>query len=110
MAWPGLPHSPRTYCHGDLIVEHVNHQVETDGLLPVNVRVSYGQFLAVSPPDLHSVGLARPEALADEEEEVVTVDGSVRLEEEVTDEQVCPVGCVTGTREPRVLDIRQPTK
>ena len=77
MAWPGLPHSPRTYCHGDLIVEHVDNQVETDCLLPVNVRVSNGKLLAVSPPDLHSVALAGAKSLPDKEEEVVTVDGSV---------------------------------
>ena len=74
----GLLDSPRTYCHGDLVVEHVNHQVQTDGLLPVYVRVSYWKLLAVSPPDLHGVALPpRPHRLPDEEEEVVTVDGSV---------------------------------
>ena len=55
----------------------MDHQVQTDSLLPVNVRVSYGKLLAVSPPDLHSVALARSQSLPDKEEEVVTVDGSV---------------------------------
>ena len=55
----------------------MNHQVQTDSLLPVNVRVSYGKLLAVSPPDLHGVAVARTQRLPDKEEEVVTVDGSV---------------------------------
>ena len=69
--------SPRTYCHGNLIIEHVNHQVQTHGLLPVNVRVSYGKLLAISPPDLHGVSLTRAQALPNKEQEVVAVDGSV---------------------------------
>ena len=108
--WSSLDHlqvvgrSPRTYCHGDLIVEHVDNQVETDCLLPVNVRVSYGKLLAISPPDLHGVSLTRAQALPNKEQEVVAVDGSVWLEEEVADEEICPVRCVAGAAEPGVLN------
>ena len=77
------------------------HEVETDSLLPVYVRVANGKFLAVPPPDLHTVARRQ---FPHEEEKVVTVDGSVRLEEEVADKEICPVCRVTRTGEPRVLD------
>ena len=51
--------SPRAYCHSDLVIEHVYHEVEADSLLPVNVRIAYGQLLAVPPPHLHKVALTR---------------------------------------------------
>lgn len=76
------------------------HEVETDSLLPVYVRVANGKFLAVPPPDLHTVARRQ---FPHEEEKVVTVDGSVRLEEEVADKQVSPVGGAAGTGEARVL-------
>ena len=50
---------PRAYCHGDLVIEHVYHEVEADSFLPVYVRVAYGQLLAVPPPHLHQVTLSR---------------------------------------------------
>ena len=77
------------------------HEVETDSLLPVYVRVANGKFLAVPPPDLHTVARRQ---FPHEEEKVVTVDGSVRLEEEVADEEICPVRCVAGAAEPGVLN------
>ena len=101
-ALSGLLNSPRTYCHGDLVVKHVNHQVQTDGLLPVYIRVSYRQLLAVPPPDLDQVALVRTE-LPDKEEEVIAVDASVGLKEEMANKQICPVGCVAGTRKSRIL-------
>ena len=49
---------PRAYCHRDFVIEHVYHEVETDRLLPVDIRISYGQLLAVTPPNLHKVALS----------------------------------------------------
>ena len=104
---------PRAYCHSDFVIEHVYHEVEADSLLPVNVRIAYGQLLAVPPPHLHKVALTRallPETqsfsvkderknitdLPDKEEKVIAVNAPVRLKEEVSDEEVCPVGRVPG--------------
>ena len=50
--------SPGTDGHGDLVVEQVDDEVEADRLLPVDVRVSDGELLAVPPPHLHQVTLA----------------------------------------------------
>ena len=36
----------------------MDDEVEADGLLPVDVRVSDGELLAVPPPHLHQVTLA----------------------------------------------------
>ena len=47
--------------------------------------------------------LAADLPLADKEEEVITVDSSICLEEEVSNEQVCPVGGVVRDCKARVL-------
>ena len=44
--------------------------------------------------------------LPDKEEKVIAVKAPVRLKEEVSDEEVCPVSCVPGAREPGVLKIQ----
>ena len=41
--------------------------------------------------------------LPDKEEEVITVNAPVRLKEEVSDEEVCPVSCIPCAGEPGVL-------
>ena len=43
--------------------------------------------------------------LPDKEEEVIAVQAPVRLKEEVSDEEVCPVSRVPSARKPRVLQI-----
>ena len=48
--------------------------------------------------------LAADLPLADKEEEVITVDSSICLEEEVSNEQVCPVGGVVRDCKARVLN------
>ena len=93
---------PCTNCHCYFVIKHVNNEVETDRLLPVDVRIANGQLLAVPPPDLDQVALVRTE-LPDKEEEVIAVDASVGLKEEMANKQICPVGCVAGTRKSRIL-------
>ena len=43
--------------------------------------------------------------LPDKEEKVIAVKAPVRLKEEVSDEEICPVSCVPGAREPGVLQM-----
>ena len=117
----------------------MDHEVEADGLLPVDVGIANGELLAVAPPHLHQVALAgallpeqmrrvktgdfllirtinhslstslvqglRMKQIPDKEEQVVAVYAPIRLEEEVSDEQICPVGCVAGAGEPGVLTV-----
>ena len=44
--------------------------------------------------------------IPDKEEQVVAVYAPIRLEEEVSDKQICPVGCVAGAGEPGVLTVK----
>ena len=111
----------------------MDHEVEADSLLPVDVGIANGELLAVAPPHLHQVALAgallpeqmrrvktghflhslstsfvqglRMKQIPDKEEQVVAVYAPIRLEEEVSDKQICPVGCVAGAGEPGVLTV-----
>lgn len=76
----------------------MHDEIQVHGFLPVDVGIADRQFLAVLAEHV-DLGLEFRQIprrrlhvlLTHEEEQIVAVDGVLRLEEEVTDEQVCPV-------------------
>lgn len=78
----------------------MHDEIQVHGFLPIDVGIADRQFLAVLAKYV-DLGLELGQVprrglhvlLADEEEQVVAVDGVLRLKEEVADEQIRPVRC-----------------
>lgn len=91
------------------VVELVHDEIQVHSFLPINVGIADWQFLAVLAKHI-DLGLELGQIsrrglhvlLADEEEQVVAVDGVLRLKEEVTDEQVRPIRCALQHDKSRV--------
>ena len=97
--------------HCDFVLEQMDHQVETDGFLPVNVGVSDGKFPAVSSEHFNLALISRRRhrmghhhfVLPHKEQKIVAVDGGVGLKQEMPHKQVGPIGGVVRYGETRVL-------
>lgn len=87
----------------------MHDQVQVHRFLPIDVGIADGQFLAVLTKhvdlrfEFRQVSRRRFHVfLANEEQKIVAVDRVLRLEEEVTHEQVRPVGGTLKNHEARV--------
>lgn len=80
------------------VIELMHDEIQVHGFLPIDVGIADRQFLAVLTKDV-DLGLEFGQIsrrrlhvlLANEEEQIVTVDGVLRLKEEVSHEKIRPV-------------------
>lgn len=87
----------------------MNDEIQVHGFFPIDVGIADRQFFAVLTKYV-DLGLELGQIsrrglhmfLANEEEQVVAVDSVLRLKQEVSDEQVRPVGCALKYNESRV--------